>query len=223
MIITYNIMKDHRELLRPSAKTACNFWNEFLIPKDYIVIHLGTFKSKSRTIARAYKPFHAGLTVNGVVEFNIKYLEQFSTHDIVTTLIHEIGHTLGMGWDIWDTLFYKKTGKFSVSSVAQLPDLNSMFVETDFGPGTQYSHWDEAKFGAELMTGFKNNFEFVLPVTISVMRLLGHTVTDILTETKPLDKLIREMSQIVFCRENDLSDLVKEDPIDTDLMEEMFI
>jgi hypothetical protein len=161
------------------------------------------FTSTGYTIARAYKPYKSDGIVYGVVEFNTKYLSQFTKSEIAGTIIHEIGHTLGVGWDAWMDLFDPQTGKFTDAAIATLGALQDMRVETDYGPGTRYSHWDEEKFDKELMTGIKDNREHVLPVTIQVMNLLGHRVIEELAGKTGLNTLIEALAQVVFVRQTE--------------------
>ncbi|MCP4369485.1 MAG: hypothetical protein GY797_15455 [Deltaproteobacteria bacterium] len=199
-LITYKIVSDVDSKLKRAARVACNFWNRFVIPNSSIVIRLGVFTSNSSTIARAYKPYEKDGVVYGVVEFNTKYLSTFSGNEISGTIIHEIGHTLGFGWDKWKDLFDSK-GVFTKAATNALGDLKDMAVETDFGPGTRYSHWDEQRHDEELMTGFKDNTEHVLPVTIRIMALLGHRVAEELPQKMDLGALLDMLAQVAFSRQ----------------------
>jgi len=197
-LITYKIVSDVDGRLKNAARTACNFWNRFIQPQSSIVIRLGVFTSFGTTIARAYKPYTQRGVIYGVVEFNTNFLDEFSDNEVAGTVVHELGHTLGIGWDKWMTLFNQRTGLFSAQSIKSLPALKKMRVETDYGPGTTLSHWDEERFGAELMTGLKGGAEHVLPVTIDVIGLLGHTVIERLTKRTPLDSLLLQVASIQF-------------------------
>jgi hypothetical protein len=199
-LITYKIVSDVDGKLKHAARVACNFWNRFLIPKSSIVIRLGIFTSNSTTIARAYKPYTEGDVVYGRVEFNTKYLSTFTGHEIAGTIIHEIGHTLGFGWDQWMSLFDSK-GVFTDAATNVVSDLKEMRVETDGGPGTRYAHWDEDRHDEELMTGYKDNTEHVLPVTIDIMTLLGHDIAERLPQKTSLNALLDALSQVVFSRQ----------------------
>lgn len=199
-IITYKLTSDNQDgQLERASKTACNFWNRFIKPANSIVIRVGLFQAFGSTIARAYKPYRdpSGVLYGGV-EFNQSFLSGFSNAQAAATLIHEVGHTLGIGWDKWLGLFDQQTGLFLDEAIQSLPDLENMHVETDFGPGTVFSHWDETKHDKELMTGFKDNVEYVLPVTISIMRLLGHEVIEQLQTETLLSDLLPQLENVQF-------------------------
>lgn len=84
-----------------------------------------------------------------------------------------------------------------------MPGLAKMLVETDYGPGTELSHWDEEKFGRELMTGFKDEMEHVLPVTIDVVQLLGHKVIERLLRRTRMSVLLKEVRAVQFTRQGE--------------------
>ena len=221
-MITYQILNDENGKLKASAKLACNFWNRFVIPQHNIVIRLGTFYSPGSVIARAYKPYKEYNAVYGKIEFNTKYLGTFTNYGIAGTIIHEIGHTLGFGWDQWMNLFHQNTGAFKPESIKKIPELQYMFVETDYGPGTIYSHWDEERFDQELMTGFKDTYEYVLPVTIKVMALLGHVIAEELTQKTALETLIREIEDVLFTMTETVQEINFQYDKDTEISEEIY-
>jgi Leishmanolysin len=201
-LITYKIVDDVNGRLKTAARTACNFWNRFVQPKTNIVIRLGTFTSFGNTIARAYEPYKQGNTVYGVIEFNTHFIAQYNDVQVAGTVAHELGHTLGIGWSRWMKLFDANTGKFKAAAIQALPALANMSVETDYGPGTTLSHWDEDKFGTELMTGFKGGDEHVLPVTIDVVGLLGHRVIEQLKKKTSLDTLLAQVANVQFAQKD---------------------
>lgn len=84
-----------------------------------------------------------------------------------------------------------------------MPGLAKMLVETDYGPGTELSHWDEEKFGRELMTGFKDELEHVLPVTIDVAQLLGHKIIERLPRKTRMAALLKELRAVQFTRQRE--------------------
>jgi hypothetical protein len=177
------------------------------------------FTDPGTTIARAYYPYSNGGIVYGRVEFNTKYLAGFTDEETAGTIIHEVGHTLGVGWDDWAALFDPNTGVFTPDAVGKLAALGDMRVELDYGDGTALSHWDEDRFGAELMTGFKDQKEHVLPVTIDVMGLLGHQVVETLGAKTPLADLMKEVAQVVFTRQVEAKALDLDHFQATDIME----
>jgi hypothetical protein len=188
-------------------------------PSQSIVIRLGIFTQNSNTIARAYRPYEQGGTRYGLVEFNTKYLTTFTADEIAGTITHEIGHSLGIGWDTWDNLFNPATGLFTQDAIHELDTLEFMEVEREGGPGTALSHWDEARFDKELMTGFQDHGEHVLPVTIELMRVLGHALNDHLDDQTPLADLLQEAASVVFSQQDQVRQLNLEHFEATDLFE----
>lgn len=217
--ITYKIIDDMDGKLKQAARISCNFWNEFIAPKHSIVIRLGIFTSMSQTIARAYMPFEKDEVRYGVVEFNTRFLGSFTNNDITGTITHEIGHVLGIGWEDWNSLFNKRTGIFNRKAVKALEALDLMEVELDGGPGTALAHWDEEKFDKELMTGYKDSGEYVLPVTIDLMGVLGHRVTTSLEQKTPLNELLEKYANLVFSRQDQVWKIDLEYFEKTELME----
>lgn len=221
-LITYKIVSDVNGRLKSAARTACSFWNRFIQPQSSIVIRIGTFTSFGTTIARAYQPYRQGEVVYGVVEFNTNFLPGFSGTEVAGTVAHELGHTLGIGWEKWMTLFDPEAGLFTAESIKSLPALKRMRVETDYGPGTTLSHWDEATFGAELMTGLKGGAEHVLPVTIDVVGLLGHKVNERLKKQTPLDALLTQVAAIQFAQKDTAKALNLDHFVVTPIWEESY-
>ncbi len=218
-LITYKVANDMGGKLKKGARMACSFWNRFVQPKYSIVIRLGTFTQSSNTIARAYKPYSRDGVRYGRVEFNTKYLGRFTENEIAGTIIHEIGHSLGIGWEEWDNLFDHETGKFKPAAVLRLQKLEQMEVELDGGSGTAFAHWDESRFDKELMTGYQDHGEYVLPVTIELMKLLGHTVSEQLDDMTELDELLQDAASVVFSRQDEVRSIDLEHLEDTDLFE----
>ena len=217
--ITYKITDDRDGKIKKGARTACNFWNRFVEPMHSIVIRLGTFTQNSNTIAVAYEPYDKDGVKYGRVDFNTKFLSRYSDNEIAGTIVHEIGHTLGIGWGDWNNLYDKTTGKFTSGAVQRLSELQRMEVERDGGHGTAYAHWDEQGFDKELMTGYKDLGEHVLPVTIELMEVLGHKVIQRLNQKTGLDELLEEVASVVFSRQDEVRSLDLEYFVETDLFE----
>jgi len=82
-----------------------------------------------------------------------------------------------------------------------------MEVERDGGEGTAVSHWDEDLFNQELMTGYQDSGEHVLPVTIDVLKLLGHQVNQRLDRQTPLRELLASVESMVFSRQGEVRNI----------------
>lgn len=207
-LITYKIVSDEGGRVKKAARIACNTWNKFVEPRKSIVVRLGVFEGDSDTIAQAYEP-HVGPKglVYGRVEFNNRFLKRFAAAKVAGTIVHEIGHILGFGWTKWMKLFDEDTGEFKPGAVRALPALASMRVERDGGDGTALSHWDERRFDKELMTGYEDRAEHVLPVTVEVMTLLGHRVKTRLARKTSLARILREAAKVTFTRKTEAKKL----------------
>lgn len=207
-LITYKIVTDFGGKLKQAARTACNFWNRFVRPQETIVVRLCTFTQNNDTLAHAYQPYtlaqrsDASRSSPSVsysrIEFNTKHLASFTDEEIAASIVHAIGHSLGMGQPEWDRLYDSGTRKFTFEAARRVPALAEMEVKRGAAPETVYSHWDETRFRTELMTAHKTPVERVLPVTIDVMELLGHEVTERLPVETPLTDLLREAAGAVF-------------------------
>jgi hypothetical protein len=97
-----------------------------------------------------------------------------------------------------------------------------MYVETEYGPGTTLAHWDEARHDKELMSGFKDSAEHILPVTIEVLELLGHEVVERLAEQRQLEALLNALRAVVFSRMEDVIQLNREAFVQTGIWEEIY-
>ena len=122
----------------------------------------------------------APTTVVGYIEFDPADLDDLaSTGNLVETIVHEMGHVLGIGV-YWDFPPYRElldydiaagiecstassfvvppayTGAEGLAAWASLGGGGVLPVEDEGGRGTQCSHWNEEALGAELMTGFLN-------------------------------------------------------------------
>lgn len=208
-LITYHVLEDREGKLQAAARLACNFWNHYLEPETSVVIHIDLFWSPLSYIARSYEPERKGGVTHGRIRFNSVYVKRYSEMQLAITLVHELAHTLGFGWDRWLALFDPSTGRFTPAAVQSLPALEDMRVETDGGAATEYMHWDETVHGSELMTGFENLTEHVLPVTVDVMALLGHQVVRRLEARTRIQTLLAQWQDQPFTRQAEARQLAE--------------
>lgn len=221
--ITYKMLVND-DRLKKATRTACNFWNSFIAPKGNTVLRMGSFNATSDIIAQAYKPFERSATTYGQVEFNATYLSEFDDDFISGIIIHEMGHVLGIGWDKWMDLFDPVSFKFKPEYIDKVPYLLYMAAESKYGEGTKYAHWAENEwYMFEIMTGIADINSFVLPVTISVMELLGHKVIKPLRSVMGLTDVLREVEGIQYMMLEEAKKIDKEHHQETPVWEEIYI
>lgn len=189
--------------IKTAAKIACNFWNAHIVPNKNIVLQIDVFYGEG-ALAYTYKPFEKADTRYVKIEYNANKI--WFTSNVAIVFMHEIAHGLGFGWETLDRLYDKTTGKVHQEFVDQILELSEMEIELDYGPATQYAHWDEQKFNNELMTGIMAMAgTYILPVTVKTMRLFGHRTR--FEPTKKLqitDRVIKRLEEIPFDRQKDV-------------------
>jgi hypothetical protein len=109
-------------------------------------------------------------------------------------VMHEMLHSIGFG-TIWSDLNLLSgagtsnptfTGSQAVAAyhlVYPLAPAGNIPVEQDGGAGTRDSHWDDLKFGNELMTGYINTNNDLSYMTIASLADLGYKLDPLLDDT----------------------------------------
>ncbi len=172
-----------------------------------IVIKLDDIDGEGKILGAAFPSVVRSsneLTAIGCMMFDradLSALEKENALDNV--ILHEMGHVLGIG-SFWQPLngfnsrnllefdsdssescnatntFTLKpgfTGKYTNAEYEALGFTGNTPVEDQYGAGTQCSHWDEALFGHELMTGFSDDGAMPLSrLTIASLADLGYQV-----------------------------------------------
>ena len=95
-----------------------------------------------------------------------------------------MGHVLGIGTsEKWHSLLYNLPsfdtciflGKNATAAYRKIPEnKHYLHIETHYGAGTAFGHWDEARYNKELMTGHDDNLETLASYTIACMKDLGY-------------------------------------------------
>src|SRR5216683_1640867 len=124
------------------------------------------------------------LPYHGVMQFDSADLASLAANgELSYVILHEMGHVLGFGSSLWSadglTIGSQYIGADAVNAYRQLGGgpTNSVPLETTGGAGTAGSHWSEAVFGNELMTGFISGIPDPLSIlTVGAMQDLGYTV-----------------------------------------------
>ncbi|MFO0824535.1 MAG: leishmanolysin-related zinc metalloendopeptidase, partial [Gemmataceae bacterium] len=116
---------------------------------------------------------------------DLSMMEQDGT--LVSVILHEMGHVLGIG-TLWQSSGFLSgyggpsptfTGTHAVAEYNAIFGTNAtgVPVESGGGPGTAYAHWSEAVFDNELMTGYINGSTQPLSrITAASLWDLGYTV-----------------------------------------------
>lgn len=187
---TFRIIRDASGRLAAAACITGKFWNYFLKPECPVLISIDLFSMAGAILAVSRQPIlHAG-NLAAMVSFNYRHLDAYNDIELFSTLAHEVGHVLIFRDDLrWLNLFDARTGSFKPAATEILPALAAMTVETHHGEGTRLLHWSAASHTGELMTGFKEPIQFLLPVTIDVAIFLGHHVNHHLDSPRTLKQL----------------------------------
>lgn len=137
--------------------------------------------------------FFSKLPTTGIMEFDIADSEDFDADGLFDDIVlHEMIHCLGFGtvWDLLDlTDGTVRAGDIVYTGANAILAYNTVFadiaagdpgsadgipVETQGGSGTAGSHWDDALFGSELMTGFIDTANTVSAMTVAALEDLGY-------------------------------------------------
>jgi hypothetical protein len=198
------------EIIIADVADVDDFFGDF-VDDIVIDATLADIDGESGTLGQAgptYIRSNSSLPVEAVMTFDIADAANFDAQGLFDEIVlHEMIHSIGFGtlWDqmgLVDTLTnnngttpssddlvdFRFNGETAISFYEnEFPEIFQMsaglgiFVETDGGPGTSRSHWDETLFtsgtSSELMTGFINpGFDnFVSDTTIASLADLGYT------------------------------------------------
>lgn len=148
-------------------------------------------------------PRYNYMPITGIMEFDsadVGALEAAGQLDDV--ILHEMGHVLGLGNTTWtkkglisgsgtdDPRYTGALGNAQYQAIFGLPAGEKAPIENTGNPGTRDSHWREATFDTELMTGFLKSGT-TLPMslmTVAQYADLGYPGVDLMAAdvfTKP--------------------------------------
>lgn len=134
------------------------------------------------------------LPVRGMVELDIHVAQTIPQETFEALVMHEVLHTLGFASGTWNRLGLVDdyNGDLRFNGAEATAYYNSEFpsiaandplshlgvpIETDGNPGTAGSHWDDATFGAEVMTGWVNySGNYVSTMTLAAFSDMGYDV-----------------------------------------------
>ncbi|WP_193368291.1 leishmanolysin-related zinc metalloendopeptidase [Pelagibius marinus] len=126
----------------------------------------------------------------GIMEFDSADAQSYYDDGLWDDIVfHEMMHTIGFG-TIWDFLGLVSgsgtgdptfTGENAMLAYADLigsADPLGVPLETIGGAGTVESHWAEADFGNEIMTGYINDVNYTSDLTVASLSDLGYVITE---------------------------------------------
>ncbi|MBI2736184.1 MAG: hypothetical protein HYX38_06485 [Rhodospirillales bacterium] len=129
-------------------------------------------------LGNGWLPVHGNISIDSG---DLSFMR--SDNRLLSVIIHEIGHVLGIG-TLWSVLGLKDSngyiGQYGLEAYRQLSgNASATFVplETSGGDGTAGAHWADSVFGNELMTGFISGSVNPLSIlTIGALKDLGYAV-----------------------------------------------
>ena len=132
----------------------------------------------------------------GVMTFDsADVANQIANGKFEATVLHEMGHIIGIGSGKWrervagkDTTNPTYSGALAVNGIKGFNAIGGkgvrVPVEGDGGPGTALAHWDETTFKNELMTGFlSGQTQPLSAMTVNSLIDLGYQVNKNAAET----------------------------------------
>lgn len=141
------------------------------------VLGIGGYDA-TRSAADNYLPYL------GTVSLDVAKLATLSDVDRQSLLVHEIGHALGMG-TLWGQRGFNSTvgqytGENALEIYRQLSgNASAEYVPLELGGGmgTRNSHWSEALFKNEVMTGYLDGgTDVISKLTVAAFEDLGYQV-----------------------------------------------
>jgi hypothetical protein len=123
-----------------------------------------------------------GQPITGFMTFDSADMANMASNGmLLSVILHEMGHALGLGQQTWlyDHLTngISFTGAHAALAYQLMGGSGNVPLELGGGPGTAGSHWSEAVFGNELMTGYIAGVPDPLStVTVGALQDMGYTV-----------------------------------------------
>ncbi len=138
----------------------------------------------------------SGLPIYGVMEFDSADMANLPASENLSTILHEMGHVIGIGtiWDAPSKNLVTGAGAYSGSTYVcgtdprfigtnavnewhVLGGTGNVPLENGGGQGTCEGHWREKTFSNELMTGYTNgSTEPLSRLTIASLQDVGYSV-----------------------------------------------
>lgn len=129
------------------------------------------------------------LPATAIMEFDRADADSYNAYGLWDDVVlHEMMHSIGYG-TIWDykglvsgagterPMFTGDNATLTYNALYHV-DRTGVPLETTGGPGTREAHWDEGRFGSEVMTGYiDQNGTYLSPLTVASLEDLGYDTT----------------------------------------------
>jgi hypothetical protein len=119
------------------------------------------------------------LPATATMQFDIADATTYDAQHLFDDIVfHEMGHSVGFG-SIWSNLGLVDSSSHFTGAMAKSASLSDfgtsvINVETDGGSGTAGSHWDDATYTNEIMTGYIDNPNYLSHMTAASYGDLGY-------------------------------------------------
>jgi len=153
----------------------------------------------------------SGLAALGTMQFDQDDLaDLLATDDLGETILHEMGHVLGLGASTpWENTLVDKGGAdpywpgteaLIQYGLAGGASTNKVPVANTGSTGTRDAHWREAHMGRELMTGFINTNKVnpLSAITLGAMKDMGYVLDLTKADAYTVSAFLRSGSDRLF-------------------------
>lgn len=156
---------------------------------------------------RVLRPGNTGLPVSGIMMFDSDDLEELeSQNTILSVILHEMGHVLGIG-TLWlerslvsgsgtdNPVYTGESGKRAYQELRGDDELLGVPIANTGGAGTREGHWRETVFQDELMSGFLSGDTQPLSIlTVASLEDLGYAVNTAAADSYTLPEETAQLS-----------------------------
>ena len=159
-------------------EVAAGAWDEILRPKAPIQYAVRSSLFLDNNVAITYEINEQSKT--WVIEVNQAYVEIFKNDPrngrlaMIGTFVHEIAHSLGIGGNLW-RFYFKENGEINLDEIQRSENFYANLLAALEGTVISGVDGHHSRRAFDLWFDDHDFREFVLPNTVAMMRILGHT------------------------------------------------